>query len=121
MNEDWKPVIGHEDSHEVSSLGEIRSLDRVITQVGRWGKMNRQCRGVALSPSTDSYGYKVVEICQKTRKVHQLVLEAFVGPRLDNTECCHNDGDKANNNLNNLRWDSHENNMADYSTHRRTA
>jgi hypothetical protein len=28
-------------------------------------------------------------------------------------ECCHNDGNPANNNLNNLRWDTRKSNVAD--------
>jgi len=32
-------------------------------------------------------------------------------------ECCHNDGDKLNNSLKNLRWDSHLNNNRDRLKH----
>lgn len=49
----------------------------------------------------------------KTRPVHQLVLEAFVGPCPEGLECCHKDDNPQNNNLANLRWDTHESNMAD--------
>ena len=31
MEEIWKPVVGWEDSYEVSNLGNIKSLDRYIT------------------------------------------------------------------------------------------
>ncbi len=51
------------------------------------------------------------------RLVHRLVLEAFVGPCPKGRECCHNDGNPGNNNLSNLRWDTHRANMGDRSRH----
>lgn len=45
--------------------------------------------------------------------VHQRVLLAFVGPCPEGMECCHNDGNAANNKLDNLRWDTHSNNQLD--------
>jgi hypothetical protein len=50
----------------------------------------------------------------KSRFVHQLVLEAFVGPKPDGQEGCHYpDHDKRNNRLRNLRWDMHAENVKD--------
>jgi hypothetical protein len=49
--------------------------------------------------------------------VHRLVLEAFAGPCPEGRECCHEDGDPANNSLGNLRWDSHQANMDDMLRH----
>jgi hypothetical protein len=51
------------------------------------------------------------------RKVHLLVLEAFVGPCPPGMEGCHDDGDAANNKLSNLRWDTHKNNIEDQVKH----
>lgn len=45
--------------------------------------------------------------------VHAAVLTAFVGPRPKGMQCCHNDGNAANNRLENLRWDTPKNNTAD--------
>jgi hypothetical protein len=49
--------------------------------------------------------------------VHQLVLEAFVGPRPDGYHACHCDGDRKNNALSNLRWDSPRENVMDKLKH----
>src|SRR5262245_33311629 len=54
---------------------------------------------------------------QRTYRVHQLALEAFVGPRPEGCECCHNDGDHTNNALSNLRWDTAKANAADQARH----
>jgi len=54
---------------------------------------------------------------QKILRPHKLVLEAFVGKAPQGMECCHNDGNQANNNLENLRWDTPKNNHADKLKH----
>ncbi len=56
-------------------------------------------------------GYKSVTLNllgggSKRRAVHCLVLEAFVGPRPLKMQGCHGDGNPANNQLSNLRWDT---------------
>jgi hypothetical protein len=49
----------------------------------------------------------------KTRLVHHLVLEAFVGPRPDGQVGCHFDDDPRNNRVENLRWDTSSANALD--------
>jgi hypothetical protein len=49
--------------------------------------------------------------------VDRLVLEAFAGPCPEGLECCHNDGDPANNRLENLRWDTRKANVEDSRRH----
>lgn len=66
-----------------------------------------------LSSSVDGAGYLFVRIKNKNIRIHRLVLEFFVGPCPVNMEACHNDNNKLNNNLSNLRWDNHKNNCAD--------
>jgi hypothetical protein len=49
--------------------------------------------------------------------IHRLVLEAFVGPCPNGFEACHNDGDRQNNRLENLRWDTRSGNHSDKEQH----
>ena len=120
--EEWRPVVGWEGVYEVSDRGRVRSLDR-ISSFMRLGR-RRRCphRGVLLKPSTSS-GYCQVTLLESSpkrlvyRKVHQLVLEAFVGPRPAGQEGCHEDNIKTNNHLENLRWDTKAGNMADKHRH----
>jgi hypothetical protein len=73
----------------------------------------------ALKPGMTSMGYVTVGIGlgggknQRSRYVHELVLEAFMGPRPLGMECCHNNGDKTDNRLENLRWDTRSENSND--------
>jgi hypothetical protein len=53
------------------------------------------------------------------RPVHQLVLEAFVGPCPPGLECRHLDGDPTNNELWNLCWGTRTENMEDMVRHGR--
>jgi hypothetical protein len=47
-------------------------------------------------------------------RIHRLVLEAFVGPCPEGMECRHHpDRDPANNRLENLRWGTRTENVAD--------
>ena len=49
QTEDWRPIPGY-DNYEASSLGNIRSLDRYLEFVGRWGPTVRFHRGRVLKP-----------------------------------------------------------------------
>ena len=55
---------------------------------------------------------------QKSPVVAVLILAAFRGSPPSGTECCHNDGNPANNQLGNLRWDTRANNHGDAVRHR---
>lgn len=118
-NELWLPVVGYEGSYEVSSHGRVRSLDRVITTKSGH---QRRYKGRMLAPALASNGYPVVNLGHSdNRLVHRLALEAFVGPAPDGYECCHGDGNRTNNHLNNLRWDTSSANSHDIVTHGRHA
>lgn len=53
----------------------------------------------------------------KSFRSHRLILEAFVGPCPEGLAACHNDGDRSNNRLSNLRWDTFANNQSDARRH----
>lgn len=117
MNENWLPVPTWEGFYEVSDQGRVRSVDRVIEHPtsgssfwkGRILKQSAAGRsGHLVVTLIDSVGRR-----RRVAKVHQLVLEAFVGPRADGMECCHANDIPADNRLSNLRWDTHAANTQD--------
>lgn len=116
--ERWLPVVGREIAYEVSDLGRVRSRDRVVLY--RTGS-SRHLRSKMMRLSVDGNGYRYVDLywlAQRLRKyVHTAVLEAFVGPAPEGTECCHGDGDPANNELGNLRWGTKSENRFDSVRH----
>lgn len=119
----WKPVVGYEGLYEVSSHGHVRSLDRSLPCVNRFGNPEvRRYRGRLLRPGPMKSGHLSVAIGKgNSRLVHQLVLEAFVGPCPRGYECLHKDGNAANNKLSNLHWGTRSQNLIDifYHTGRR--
>jgi len=105
IDEIWKPVLGFEGLYEVSNMGQLRSLDRIVNhkngrtrlQKGRIFKRTKLARN---SP------YFRVRLCKDGKQlslfVHRLVLEAFVGK--SNLVCDHLNGNPADNRLSNLQY-----------------
>ena len=54
---------------------------------------------------------------QRTLLVHRLVLEAFVGECPSGMEACHENNQRSDPRLQNLRWDTRKNNHADKKRH----
>lgn len=107
----WAPVLGYEGYYEVSDYGDIRRI------AGGSGAKP----GHTLKHRIGRDGYPYVGLAKNTehknRSVHSLVLEAFVSARPDGMEACHNDGDRANPHLANLRWDTPSGNNQDKKLH----
>lgn len=113
MNENWLPVVGYEGLYEVSDLGNVRSVDRIVMR----GDVEVRRRGKVLSPLANADGYRRVTLCrgggERQSKVHTLVLTAFRGDRPLGLMCCHGPGGQQDNRLENLRWDSGSANSQD--------
>lgn len=115
MAENWKTVPGY-DMYEVSDQGRVRSWKRHRGLPGR----RREPR--MLKPqSANSGGYPMVSLWKNAKPVscyvHTLVLTLFVGVCPLGLECCHGDGNSANNRLSNLRWDTRSANNLDAMAH----
>jgi hypothetical protein len=112
--ERWVDVPGYVGIYEVSDLGRVRSLNRLISNGHR-----RQ--GKILKPIPHGGGYELVNLWRDNRSrmhlIHRLVLTAFEGPAPVGTEALHADGDPANNRLSNLSWGTHAQNQADQVAH----
>ena len=104
--ETWKNVVGYEGLYEVSDHGQIRSV-----KTNRLKKFtnDRQKR----RPFIGLWRNNKIRVIYP----HKAVLEAFVGPRPQGMEACHNNGDPFDNRLENLRWDTPRNNQLDRIKH----
>jgi len=78
-----------------------------------------------LKPNHDKDGYLRVGLWKYSFRhegmIHRFVLEIFIGPCPKGMESCHNNGNKLDNRLENLRWDTLHNNIKDsvkHGTHR---
>jgi hypothetical protein len=108
--ERWLPVPDYGDLYEVSDLGRVRSFHSGRGKGKRGGLLRPALTGGA-SPRLCVVLYK--DGRKKTRLVHQLVLEAFAGPRPDGNESLHGPGGPLDNRLINLRWGTPVENAAD--------
>jgi len=91
MQEEYKPVVDFEN-YEVSNIGSVRNV--------KTGKI--------LNPIIDKHCYYHVNLYKNNKRtyksIHRLVAEAFLC-NTDNKECIdHQDNNKLNNNVNNLRF-----------------
>lgn len=115
----WKKVSGF-DQYEVSNLGRIRSYNCAGKR-----KVRALLKPRILKLQIDIGGYYSVGIykneinahIRKVRKVHRLVLEAFVGKCPPGMECAHLDGNPLNNKLDNLKWCSSKENNSHKKLH----
>lgn len=119
----WRPVVGHEGAYEVSDLGKVRSVARIQSRRRGHTVYAYPVHAQLLTPSPEGGGTGMRVTLGKgaARKVHHLVLEAFVGPRPDGCEGLHADDNPAHNALPNLSWGTHLQNMADAAARGRTA
>jgi hypothetical protein len=108
MAEIWKPMPDWEGEYEISNLGRVRSCKIVQPFDMRGYRMVRLSghkKGVA--------GFS------KNRAVfiHRMMLRAFVGEPQEGQQTCHFNGDRKDNRLENLRWDTPVGNYADKKRH----
>ncbi len=111
MEDTWKPIEGYEGLYEVSNLGRVRSLDRVVMQPNPHdGKMQPVTRrGTFIKQFKANSGYMCVMMSSGNRKyrnnfVHRLVAGAFLPNPHNLPEVNHKDEDKTNNRVDNLEW-----------------
>lgn len=114
----WKDIVGYEGYYQVSNLGNVRSLDRLVKHPKGGDKL---VNGKILKSKSydEKKSYPSVMLNKngerKTFNVHRLVARAFpevCGEWFDG--CCvdHIDTNHGNNNCKNLRiCTHHENNM----------
>jgi hypothetical protein len=119
--EAWRPIPGFEGLYEVSDVGRVRSVDRVLTYADGRRRRYPEC---ILRPAPGSHGYLSVVLCrdgkQRSHCVHALVALAFVGPRPDGPEgdeIRHRDGDHLNNRPGNLAYGTRRENADDAVQH----
>lgn len=110
MEEIWKDIKGYEGSYQVSNLGRVKSVGRLIERNGTedFYYIKERIR----KPIKNNRGYLCVMLSKhclsKGFQVHRLVAQAFI-PNPDNLpQVNHKDENKENNCVDNLEWCTNE-------------
>lgn len=118
MTEQWKDVPQYEGFYQVSDHGRVKSVRR--TSVHKNGA-RKIVKGQLLRCSPGNHGYPCCSLYKAGNRsvwlVHRLVMLTFVGPCPEGLEVAHNDGDRTNPRLDNLRYDTRAGNSSDKKKH----
>lgn len=111
MQEIWKDIEGYEGLYQVSNLGRVRRL----TEWCGNGNQKKYRDKVSIKTLTiDNVGYNTVTLYKnnvgKKIRVHRLVASAFLRNEANKATVNHIDGNKTNNNVENLEWATYSEN-----------
>lgn len=114
--EEWKDIEGYEGLYQVSDWGNVKSLPRLSKRsTSRHRGTSILINERILKQSFQTSGYKVVVLCKdgnnRQFQVHRLVAEAFIPNPENKPQIDHINTNKAENNVENLRWCTHTENM----------
>lgn len=108
MQEIWKDIPNYEGLYQVSNLGNIKSLSKIIERKNGY-KLSIKERNIKKWLANN--GYYMVSLWKNSKgkfiTIHRLVAQAFLDNKTNLPCINHKDGNKLNNNINNLEWCSY--------------
>lgn len=109
----WKDIEGYEGLYQVSNYGRVKSFDQFINQKNNSKALRK---GRILKQSKNKDGYLRLRLVKnkkgKTFFVHRLVAKTFISNPRKLNEVNHKDGNKENNNADNLEWCNRSENIS---------
>jgi hypothetical protein len=108
----WKPIKDFEDCYEISSAGQVRSVARIVA--------HPICKVITLTSKIldtriNNSGYLTVRLSKDgktfTKFIHILKAQAFIANPGNKNFVNHIDGNKLNNENDNLEWCTHSENI----------
>ena len=110
QKEIWKDILNYEGLYQISNLGNVKSLERThkIYNYKKKEKVNRTIKEHIMAQEKSKTGYKNVALCKEGKSklylTHRLVAQAFISNPNKKPQVNHKDGNKLNNNVENLEW-----------------
>lgn len=113
MKEVWKDVQGYEGLYQVSNLGRIKSLKRLVRS-NKFGA-ERLLKERILHSTDNGNGYKIIGLRISGKRnnfyIHRLVATAFIENPHNFGYVNHIDHNTYNNTSNNLEWCTQKHNI----------
>jgi len=109
---EWRDVVGYEGIYEVSETGEVRTKEGKTTYTKKHGVRRWKQRVMKQKVTKDNTCRVILWKggVEQTWLVHRLVALAFI-PQIEGKEYInHKDGNRLNNQVDNLEWCTHEEN-----------
>jgi hypothetical protein len=113
----WMDIKEFKNYYQVSNLGRIRSLDRFVIANKYGGLKLLKGKIMKLTKTkgrNNKYGYLVVNLRKqgfnKVCFIHSSVAKAFIENKNNLPTVNHKDGNKLNNNVDNLEWNTYSEN-----------
>ena len=104
--EKWKDVAGYEGLYQVSNLGRIKSVERYRDNHGKPQIIHEKIKNTR----TKNSGYLITDLYKNNKRksvmIHRVVASAFLPVEEIKETVNHKDGNKFNNNVENLEWSS---------------
>lgn len=102
----WKPIKDYDNVYEVSNMGRIRSVTRIIIQKN--GNLHQRHGKIIKSHANKNNGLQqvmlVIHTHYKMHYVHRLVAVAFVDNPYNLDNVTHINGNDEDNRAENLIW-----------------
>jgi len=109
MIEVWKDVPNYEGMYQVSNLGNVKSLDKIVSHYPNGTRLRK---GKVLKQQKLKSGYLIVSINNKSKTVHRLICETFISNPHKKKQVNHINGIKSDNRVKNLEWCNAKENIA---------
>lgn len=113
QQEIWNDVPGYEKIYQASTLGRIRSLDRRVPKHNGKANCNTFYKGKMLKPFPNRDGYLLIYLCDNCVSAHVVIASTFLGPKPETMIVLHDNNNKKDNMVSNLRYGTYSENTKD--------